>query len=109
MAKKKATKAVKKVATQGAARKKATEKKRGIGKRELIDTGRDKRCVRRDGDGQFRESDDVGRFLATDRRKKAKTKAKRKATEVTISVGSALIAPLRQAAKAIACSLVCVL
>jgi hypothetical protein len=42
--------------------------------RELIDTGRDKRFVRRDDQGQFEESDDVGRSLAQDRRKAAKTK-----------------------------------
>ncbi|HYE30931.1 MAG TPA: hypothetical protein VEH27_05865 [Methylomirabilota bacterium] len=45
-------------------------------KRELIDTGRDKRFVRRDDQGQFKESDDVGRSLAQDRRRKAKTVAK---------------------------------
>ncbi|HYE21027.1 MAG TPA: hypothetical protein VEA69_21450 [Tepidisphaeraceae bacterium] len=44
-------------------------------KRELIDTGTDKRYVRRDKDGKFKESDDVGRSLAADRRTKAKTKA----------------------------------
>lgn len=44
-------------------------------KRELIDTGTDKRYVRRDGQGQFKESDDVGRSLAQDRRRKAKTPA----------------------------------
>ena len=32
--------------------------------RELIDTGTDKRYVRRDEDGQFKESDDVGRSLS---------------------------------------------
>jgi hypothetical protein len=42
-------------------------------KRELIDTGTDKRYVRRAKQGQFKESDDVGRSLAADRRKKAKT------------------------------------
>ena len=47
------------------------------GKRELIDTGSDKRFVRRNEKGQFKESDDVGRSLATDRRKKAKTVAKK--------------------------------
>ena len=31
--------------------------------------------VRRSGGGQFRESDDVGRSLPSDRRTKAKTKA----------------------------------
>ena len=45
-------------------------------KRELIDTGTDKRFVRRDRKGQFKESVDVGRSLAQDVRKKAKTKAK---------------------------------
>jgi hypothetical protein len=44
--------------------------------RELIDTGRDKRFVRRDENGQFKESDDVGRSLAADRRQHAKTKVK---------------------------------
>ncbi|HSI37191.1 MAG: hypothetical protein ACAI43_03375 [Phycisphaerae bacterium] len=44
-------------------------------KRELIDTGTDKRYVRRDKAGKFKESDDVGRSLAADRRSKAKTKA----------------------------------
>lgn len=39
--------------------------------RELIDTGRDKRFVRRDERGRFKESDDVGRSLAADRRQKA--------------------------------------
>ena len=46
------------------------------GKRELIDTGTDKRYVRRDEKGQFAESDDVGRSLAADRRQKAKTVVK---------------------------------
>ena len=43
-------------------------------KRELIDTGKDKRFVRRDEQGQFNESDDVGRSLTQDRRQAAKTK-----------------------------------
>lgn len=47
-----------------------------MSKRELIDTGTDKRYVRRDEKGQFKESDDVGRSLAADRRQKAKTKVK---------------------------------
>jgi hypothetical protein len=45
------------------------------GKRELIDTGRDKRYVRRDAQGRFKESDDVGRSLSQDRKRKAKTVA----------------------------------
>jgi len=44
--------------------------------RELIDTGTDKRFVRRDEKGRFKESDDVGRSLAQDVRKKAKTTVK---------------------------------
>jgi hypothetical protein len=44
--------------------------------RELIDTGTDKRYVRRDEKGQFKESDDVGRSLSQDIRRKAKTTVK---------------------------------
>jgi hypothetical protein len=55
---------------------KKTTKKRAASKRELIDTGRDKRYVRRDEKGRFKESDDVGRSLAADRRRKAKTVSK---------------------------------
>ena len=51
--------------------------KKKMKKRELIDTGRDKRYVRRDDAGKFNESDDVGRSLSADRKKKAKTKAKK--------------------------------
>jgi hypothetical protein len=42
----------------------------------MIDTGNDKRYVRRDSEGRFHESDDVGRSLRQDRRKKAKTTVK---------------------------------
>jgi hypothetical protein len=45
--------------------------------RELIDTGRDKRFVRRDDEGRFKESDDVGRSLTADRRQHAQTVAKK--------------------------------
>lgn len=46
-------------------------------KRELIEPNPgDKRYMRRDDKGQFKESDDVGRSLAADRRTKAKTAAK---------------------------------
>jgi hypothetical protein len=48
----------------------------GKGDRELIDTGTDKRYVRRDEKGQFQESDDVGRSLSQDVKKSAKTKVK---------------------------------
>jgi hypothetical protein len=46
------------------------------GKRELIDTGTDKRYVKRNPDGTFKESVDVGRSLVADRRSKSKTVAK---------------------------------
>jgi hypothetical protein len=42
-------------------------------KREKIDTGSDKRYVKRDEQGQFKESDDIGRSQASDRAKKAET------------------------------------
>ena len=42
--------------------------------RELIDTGTDKRFVRRNEKGQFDEETDVGRSLAQDRKKAAKHK-----------------------------------
>jgi hypothetical protein len=51
----------------------------GAGKkhdRELIDTGTNKRYVRRDERGRFEESDDVGRSLAQDVRRHAKTAVK---------------------------------
>ncbi len=43
-----------------------------MSKRELIDTGTDKRYVRRDEDGTFKESVDVGRSLSADKRHDAK-------------------------------------
>ena len=45
--------------------------------RELIDTGTDKRYVRRDEQGQFKESDDVGRSSAQDQKRDSKTKPKK--------------------------------
>jgi hypothetical protein len=45
-------------------------------KRELIDTGTDKRYVRRNEKGQFDESDDVGRSLSQDIKKQARTTVK---------------------------------
>jgi hypothetical protein len=50
--------------------------KGGSGKRELIDTGNDKRYVRRDEKGRFDEVDDQGRSLSQDVRKHAKTTVK---------------------------------
>lgn len=52
------------------------ERKAGNSKRELIDTGTDKRYVRRDEEGKFKESDDQGRSLAQDVKRKAKTTVK---------------------------------
>jgi hypothetical protein len=65
-----------------AARKKAARKKKSgarkkAAKRTLISPRGDKRYVRRSTRGRFKESDDVGRSLSGDRRRKAKRKAKR--------------------------------
>jgi hypothetical protein len=75
MAKKKAAKksAGKKSAAKKSAKKTGRKK---AAKRELIDTGTDKRYVRRGKGGRFKESDDVGRSLSMDRRRKAKTRSK---------------------------------
>ena len=48
-----------------------------MAERELIDTKNDKRYVRRDERGRFKESDDVGRSLSADRRTAARTPAKK--------------------------------
>jgi hypothetical protein len=50
--------------------------KRSSGKRELIDTSRNKMFAKRDVKGRFREMDDVGRSLSADRRRTAKTESK---------------------------------
>jgi len=64
-----------------AARKKVAKKKtarRKAAKRELIDTGSNKLYVRRNKRGtSFKEVEDVGRSLTQDRRRKAKSVAKR--------------------------------
>lgn len=52
-------------------------KKKTAAKRTLIAPKGDKRYVRRSAKGRFKESDDVGKSLSTDRRKRAKTKASR--------------------------------
>lgn len=51
-------------------------KKRSSGKRELIDTGRNKMYAKRGAKGRFKDMVDVGRSLSADRRSKAKTKSK---------------------------------
>jgi hypothetical protein len=72
------TMAKKKAAPKAGPKKAAKRKtaKRKAAKRELIDTGRDKRFVRRGKGGKFKESDDVGRSLSQDRKRKAKRVAK---------------------------------
>ena len=47
-----------------------------MSKRELIDTGNDKRFVRRDDQGRFKDVVDVGKSLAADQRIDAKHAAK---------------------------------
>ena len=68
-------------AREKAAKKKAAKKKtarRKAAKRELIDTGTNKLFVRRNKRGtSFKEVEDVGRSLTQDRRRKAKSVAKR--------------------------------
>jgi len=50
--------------------------KRSSGKRELIDTGKNKMFGRRGASGRFKEMDDVGRSLAADRRQPAQRAAR---------------------------------
>lgn len=50
--------------------------KRGSGKREKISPKGDSRFVRRDTNGRFTESDDVGRSLPQDRNRHAKHASK---------------------------------
>jgi hypothetical protein len=52
-------------------------KRKAAAKRELINTGTDKRYARRGAKGKFKESDDVGRSSAQDRKTKARTKTTR--------------------------------
>jgi hypothetical protein len=69
------------VARKAAAKRKTAPKKmtrRKAARRELINTGTNKLYVRRNRRGtSFKEVEDVGRSLAQDRRRKAKTVAKR--------------------------------
>ena len=56
----------------------STRRKSTASKRELIEPHPgDKRYVRRDARGRIKESDEVGRSLSADRRRKSKTRAKR--------------------------------
>jgi hypothetical protein len=68
--------ATRKATTRKAATRKATGRK--AARRELVDTGTNKLYVRRNRRGtSFKEVEDTGRSLAADRRRKAKTVAKR--------------------------------
>jgi hypothetical protein len=64
----------KKTASRKAAAKKTAS--RGSQKRALVDTGTDARYVKRTATGRFKESDDVGRSLKTDRARTAKKTVK---------------------------------
>ena len=76
VAKKAAKKKVAKKVVKKAAKKKTARK--SAAKRELIDTGTNKLFVRRNALGtSFKDVEDVGRSLTADRRRKAKTVAKR--------------------------------
>jgi hypothetical protein len=56
---------------------KKTAAKKSASKRELIAPRGDKRYIRRDAKGRIKESDDVSRSLSADRRRAAKTTAKK--------------------------------
>ena len=64
------------MAKKSTSTRKSTSRKRAA-TRELISPRGDKRYVRRGAAGRFTESDDVGRSLSNDRRRRSKTKAKR--------------------------------
>ncbi len=59
-----------------ASKKKSTAGRKSSGKRELIKPKDDARFIRRDAKGRIKESDDMGRSLKQDRRKKAAKKVK---------------------------------
>lgn len=58
-----------------AAKKKSAGRRKKAAKRELIAPRGSKRYIRRDSSGRIKESDDVGRSLSQDRRRRAKRKA----------------------------------
>jgi hypothetical protein len=66
--------AAKKSKRKKSAPRKSTRRK--AAKRELIAPRGDKRYIRRDRRGRITESDDQGRSLSTDRKRKAKKRAK---------------------------------
>lgn len=63
------------MATKKGGAKKGASKK-GSGKRTLISPKGDARYIKRDPEGQIKESDDKGKSLAADRRVKAKKTVK---------------------------------
>ena len=76
VAKKKKAKASRSTATAAKTSSKST-KRRAPAKRTLIEPHPgDKRYIRRDAKGRIKESDDVGRSLAADRRRTSKTRSK---------------------------------
>ena len=66
----------KRAGTKERAGAKNTGTKRPAAKRKLIAPKGDARFVRRDARGRIKESDDVGRSLGVDKRRKAKASAK---------------------------------
>jgi hypothetical protein len=58
-------------------RRRSSTSKRGSGKRELLKGRSGTLFARRTAAGRFKEMDEWGRSLASDRRRRAKTKAKR--------------------------------
>jgi hypothetical protein len=71
------TTAKKAASKKTAPKKPAAKTRKSTSKRELIAPRGDKRYIRRDAQGRIKESDDVSRSLSADRRRKAKTKAKK--------------------------------
>jgi hypothetical protein len=69
--------AKKKAKAKAKVKSKKKAKRSTAAKRELIAPRGSKRYVRRDARGRIGESDDQSRSLSTDRRRKAKKKAKR--------------------------------
>jgi hypothetical protein len=62
-------------AKKKSSRRRSSGRKKASSKRTTIAPRGDKRYVRRSATGRFKESDDAGRSLATDVRKKAKRKS----------------------------------
>lgn len=75
---KSAAKSTKSAKSAKSSKKSSSKKRASSSKRTLIEPHPgDKRYIRRDAKGRIKESDDVGRSLAADRRRKSKTSSKR--------------------------------